>query len=625
VDKPTWKERLQYRFDNVMDKGVIALIALLALASLIFIIAMATIVTVFQLNPDERKLNFGEAFWASLLRTLDPGTMGQDTGAGFRPAMLIVTIGGLILVASLISIVSNAFNSRIDRLQEGHSRVLESGHTLILGWSSKVVPIINELCIANEEKKRPLIVVLADADKSLMESELGRKVKHLGKRRIIVRQGDPTNLIDLALGSPDRASSIVIVSPGGVEDPDTTAITTAMAVLNRADRRTEPFQIVGELQNPASEEAANLVGGKEVHWVLAHDVVSRIMVQTCRQRGLSTVCCELLDFAADEIYFVDNEDLVGKTFAQAQDALASAAAFGIIREQQVELNPSPDRTLDSADRILVIGETASKSRITDATTPFDEQAIVTSASRSLRPEKTLVIGHNKSLSFLVRELDQYVSKGSSLTLLADVDPPTFPATKNVKTSFVRGDGTSRHMLESLNVHQFDHIVVLSYRDHISPQRADAKTLVTLLHLRDIAKKAGDGLNIVSEMLNDRNREIAEVTDADDFIVSDKLVSLMIAQVAENFHLTEVFDALFSSEGSEICVVPAGNFVRLESSVNFQTVIESARRQGQTAIGVKIAALSHDPSAMHGVYLNPKKAALFSFTPEDSVIVLSPNA
>ena len=39
------------------------------------------------------------------------------------------------------------------------------------------------------------------------------------------------------------------------------------------------------------------------------------------------------------------------------------------------------------------------------------------------------------------------------------------------------------------------------------------------------------------MLDVRNRELAEVTQADDFIVSDKLVSLMLAQVSENKDLT----------------------------------------------------------------------------------------
>jgi len=65
------------------------------------------------------------------------------------------------------------------------------------------------------------------------------------------------------------------------------------------------------------------------------------------------------------------------------------------------------------------------------------------------------------------------------------------------------------------------------------QKADARTLVTLLHLRDIEAKSGaNRYSIVSEMLDVRNRELAEVTQADDFIVSENLTSLLVAQVTD---------------------------------------------------------------------------------------------
>ena len=79
------------------------------------------------------------------------------------------------------------------------------------------------------------------------------------------------------------------------------------------------------------------------------------------------------------------------------------------------------------------------------------------------------------------------------------------------------------------------------------QQADAETLVTLLHLRDISRSGANRFSIVSEMLDVRNRELAEVTQADDFIVSDKPTSLLMAQVTENKDLRAVFDDLFDPE------------------------------------------------------------------------------
>lgn len=68
-------------------------------------------------------------------------------------------------------------------------------------------------------------------------------------------------------------------------------------------------------------------------------------------------------------------------------------------------------------------------------------------------------------------------------------------------------------------------------------------------MRNLADAAGTRLSFVSEMKDLRNPSLAHIARADDFIVSDKLVSLMMSQLSENKNLEPVFKALFSSEGS----------------------------------------------------------------------------
>src|SRR6476659_2279145 len=106
MQKPTTSERLRYWFDGVMSRGLVALMGLLALASLAFIAIVSLIVLVLRLYPQAdgqtERLSFPEALWGRLMRTLDSGTRGGDQGPGYRAAMLVVTIGGVILVASLI-------------------------------------------------------------------------------------------------------------------------------------------------------------------------------------------------------------------------------------------------------------------------------------------------------------------------------------------------------------------------------------------------------------------------------------------------------------------------------------------------------------------------------------------
>ena len=138
---------------------------LFVLSVLIVLLAGALVASFGITQEDGLHLSFGEALWGSLMRTLDPGTMGGDTGAGFRFVMLLVTLGGIFVVSDLIGVLSNAIERKMDHLRKGRSRVLESNHTLVLGWSAQIFTILNELMIANENQSRARIVILAEEDK----------------------------------------------------------------------------------------------------------------------------------------------------------------------------------------------------------------------------------------------------------------------------------------------------------------------------------------------------------------------------------------------------------------------------------------------------------------------------
>ncbi len=148
--------------------------------------------------------------------------------------------------------------------------------------------------------------------------------------------------------------------------------------------------------------------------------------------------------------------------------------------------------------------------------------------------------------------------------------------KHLDVEFRIGDPTSRQLLDELKTEDYEHIIVLSCGD-LTVQDADANTLVTLLHLRDIAENSANPYSIVSEMLDLRNRQLAEVAQVNDFIVSDHLISLMMAQLSENEHLYDVFTDIFNADGSEIYLKPVSDYVTTNEPVNFYTLVEAARR------------------------------------------------
>ena len=234
---------------------------------------------------------------------------------------------------------------------------------------------------------------------------------------------------------------------------------------------------------------------------------------------------------------------------------------------------------------------------------------------------------------ILRELNNYVPKGSQAMVVADPAVSAEAADaehiikqecsqlSNQKVSFQHGDTTDRRLLESIHAADYDHVIVLSYAG-LEVQEADAKTLVTLLHLRDIAERDETPFSIVSEMLDLRNRELAEVTNVDDFIVSDHLVSLMMSQLSEDADLYAVFTDIFDPEGSEIYMKPVRDYVELGKPVNFYTLVEAARRRGQSAIGYRLEAEARQAAKSYGVHTNPKKSELVVFSPEDKIIVVA---
>jgi voltage-gated potassium channel Kch len=636
--KASFTERLRYSFDKSLSGGTISLIGWLGLIS-VFIVLMATVILLLTgIGPEPSEgqspqtLGFFEAFWQSLMRALDPGTLAGDAGWRYRILMLIVTGGGIFIVSLLISVLSSGLQGKLEELRKGRSFVVEENHTLILGWSSRIFLIISELVIANENQKRPRVVILADKDKIEMEEEIRSKVGDTKNTLVVCRSGNPIDLTDLEIVNPHATKSIIILSPDGTADTDAQVIKMILAITNNPNRRTAPYHIVAEIRAEKNMEIARIVGQQETKLILSGDIIARITVQTCLQVGLSIVYTELLDYDGDEIYLQEEPQLVGHNFGEALLAYESCAVMGMrMAAGGVKVNPPMETVIESGDKLIVIAEDDDKV-IYSGLSPakFAESEIRQAIEHAPRSERILILGWNKRGATIVRELDNYVAEGSFLKIVADTPEDEITGAgidqnlQRLEIEFEAGDTTDRKLLDSLDLTSFQHIIILCYAEQLDAQAADAKTMITLLHLRDIEQKKGEAFSVVSEMMDVGNRALAAVAKADDFIVSDELTGLLLTQVSENAELLEVFQDLFDAEGSEIYLKPAGNYVSHSREVNFYTVTEAARRRDEVAIGYRLHRYAGDSARAYGVRVNPPKSEMITFEPEDKIIVLAEN-
>ena len=408
-------------------------------------------------------------------------------------------------------------------------------------------------------------------------------------------------------------------------------VKTILALVHAPNRRAEPYRIAAELRNGSNAELARTVGGDELQLVLADDLLSRIIVQTSRQLGLSAVFSELLDFEGCEFYAHPAGSLEGETFGTAIQAFDTSAVVGLSRpDGKVQLNPPMDTVIEPGQLLVLVAEDDSAIAAGLGHAPEVNAAAIKAPKPNIeQAERNLVLGWNRRGPTIVPELSRYLAPGSTLVVaastpdLADILAGVTLADASIKLEARVVDTCSPSALASLAIETCDSVIVLGYSDELSAQVADTRTLITLLHLRKIADASGKHINIASEMADIRNRELAAVTRADDFVVSNKLISLMLAQASENPYISAIFEDLLDEAGSEICLRQMSDYVSIDGPVNFYTIVEAARARGETAIGYCRASDAEKASgSVGGVVINPRKSEALAYRPGDRVIVLA---
>ncbi len=620
--EPTSGARLRYWFDGTMARGTSALVAWLAIITLVMIVLFTIIVTVTGTEPEpaNAKPGFFGQLLATFFHALDPGTIAGDGGTWrFLLIMLALTIIGLFIVSALIGVIATGIDDKLAELRRGRSLVIEKDHTVILGWSESVFAIVRELSIANESRRKPAVVILAEQDKVEMEEQIREKVADLKGTRVVCRTGSALDLGDLALTNHTLARSIIVLSPGG-DEPDSEVIKTLLALTHDG---AGPH-IVAEIQDPQNLEAAHLVGGDRTVVVDKRETIARLIVQTSRQSGAAAVYTELFDFDGDEIYFHADPSLVGSTFGEAVAAYETASVIGlVVPDRGIRLNPPMDTVIEG-DLVVVAEDDSVLASTPRSTALVDEERISRAPVRPEEPSRVLMLGWNERAATVVRELDEYAQPGSTLEILTELGTPDVPTLRNLSASVAHGRTSERAVLERYAIAEYDQVIVLCYSDELPVQRADARTLVTLLHLRELVgdRAKGERPSIVSEMLDDRNRALAQVADVDDVIVSDEILSLILTQLSENDRLEAVFQDLLDADGAEIYLRPATDYVIAGDPVSYATIVAAAARRGETALGYRVASDADDPEAGFGVHVNPAKSRTFSVTAVDRVVVLA---
>ncbi|XP_042374248.1 ion channel DMI1-like isoform X3 [Zingiber officinale] len=529
------KKQLAYRVDVFLSVHPFAkpLVLLLATFLLIGLGGLA----LYGVTED----TLADCLWLSWTYIADSGNHANSIGFGPKLVSLSISFGGMLIFAMMLGLVSDAISEKFDSLRKGRSEVIEDSHTLILGWSDKLGSLLNQLAIANESLGGGSVVVMAERDKEEMELDIAKMEFDFKGTSVICRSGSPLILADL----------------------------------------------------------------KKI-WE------------------------DILGFENCEFYIKRWPQLDGMHFEDVLISFPEAIPCGIKMAScggKIILNPDDSYILQQGDEVLVIAEdddTYSPSKLPMVGRGYLPKDFTVPKS----PERILFCGWRRDMEDMIMVLDAFLAPGSELWMFNDVPENErerkltdggldFSRLENISLVNREGNAVIRRHLESLPLESFDSILILADESvEDSAIQADSRSLATLLLIRDIQAKrlpysedlvsyvsggsfshgtwigdmqqASNKSVIISEILDPRTKNLLSMSKISDYVLSNELVSMALAMVAEDRQINDVLEELFAEEGNEMQIRSADLYVCEDEEMNFYEIILRARQRKEIVIGYRLA-------------------------------------
>ncbi|KAG5560988.1 hypothetical protein RHGRI_004122 [Rhododendron griersonianum] len=572
-----------------------------------------------------------DCLWLSWTYVADSGNHANSEGIGPRLVSVAISFGGMLIFAMMLGLVSDAISEKLDSLRKGRSEVVEQNHTLILGWSDKLGSLLNQLSIANENLGGGIVVVMAERDKEEMELDIAKMEFDFRGTSVICRSGSPLILADLKKVSVSKARAIIVLADdGNADQSDARALRTVLSLTGV--KKGLRGHIVVELSDLDNEVLVKLVGGDLVETVVAHDVIGRLMIQCARQPGLAQIWADILGFENCEFYIKRWPQLDGMQFEDVLISFPDAIPCGVKVASyggKIILNPDESYVLQEGDEILVIAEdddtyspstfpTVKEAPFIDITRPArkPQKILLCGWRRDIddmiavwrghlpkdfivpkSSERILFCGWRRDMDDMIMVLDAFLAPGSELWMFNEVLENErekklidggLDITRLVNISIVNREGNAviRRHLESLPLESFDSAKRLPFREaRVSQGHKGSSSPGSWI---GDMQQASDKSVIISEILDPRTKNLLSMSKISDYVLSNELVSMALAMVAEDRQINDVLEELFAEEGNEMHIRQADLYIREGEELSFYEVLLRARQRREIVIGYRLA-------------------------------------
>ena len=651
-------QRFRYWLDKRMAKGTGSMIRALLFVTIFMILFLASILILFGASDECSPLH---AIWDSFATAINAEIPSSGDGSLlFIIINGIAAIIGLFFTSILIGIITTGIETKLQRLRNGNADVLENNHTVILGWNDTTFAILAEM----DDQVHAFITEKDKERERIAKKNHEVFIPYAKHTQVLCRYGTTVHSSNLENCNIQNCKSIIVNED---DDDETIKVILACSGIIHELRMSGvkgkklPY-ITAVIHDKKNMNTARLAGGKDLEVICYPELMSRIMANSSRAAGLSHVFTTLFNYEGSDIYYVDKNSikLSGKrvidsdgskkhindlTLYELNQYLTNATIIGGShgkinnKVEQGRLNGNRWEGMESCllptmksklvkdvDHFYVLQMDDNPIEVTKNTcTVSCKEVKEKNFSPHTRPDA--IIGVSTLLIQVLKELETFLHEDTPVYILETQEKlDTYLAYEeiqeeiqkitNVRLEWIPLDIDHYNSLyEFMSAPEHREIrsaMILSDNifvdENLSRQQqkeyADNLTISRLLSLRKIRADLLPELFITCEMNYDENKNLAERTGTEDYIVGSNVAASVMTQISQARELHRIFYEILDWSGSEIYLHKAFKYLGFENQkdrkekIDLPTLAAKLAQQNAVFIG-------YCKYGQNGKYLKPK--------------------
>ena len=503
----------------------ITLITMLVINFLLVFIAAGVALTL-----DEGGEQFGGSYFKALGEAfkwmLTPNSINNLQGADLKIivlAVVVIAIGMVLFSGAIIATLTAAIKSYIDNKSQARGALDIENHFVILNWNSKVPDMIHNLF---EKEFEHNIIILSEQSRDYIKSEISSVLSTFGKTKrklnLIIKDGNPLlrgNLEDISI---EKAQAIVVVGREDLEygenanisNSDLNVLKIALALGDFKIPKT--CNIVCETDSELTKEkiqnlstTIETLKDKSLIPVSFNKKIGQIIAQTVINPEMASIYLELLSYSGFEFYSYDEETV--EEYLERYNC-----AIPIIKYNKLFVLAEDDECVDIK-----------------RDTPYRTNRTLKLTKVNPSVDSTIfVIGNNKKTQFVLDNLHR-AALG-------------YDAKLRIKYYNQNDNDT---LIEDIKKTEGDKKVLILSDDSVSQESFDSNVFITLIALQTTFPERKN-ISFITELLDSRNLNSVKDFKIKNSIISNRMMSLLIVQLALNADSRRFFDGLLTTDTEE---------------------------------------------------------------------------